>query len=74
MFKSVAQADATRRSKNEAIFNNFGLALASQDEDRFIAAATKLNGWMKNARAYYTEARPKVRNLETFDTIALIVQ
>ncbi|KLO17122.1 hypothetical protein SCHPADRAFT_926063 [Schizopora paradoxa] len=63
MFRSKAQSDTERFSKNDAIFHRLGVDLASHDEAPFINAATKLNGWMKNARAYYPEARPKIIEL-----------
>ncbi len=60
MFNKAAKSDAEVRATNLKILENLGTGLASQEEALFLEAGKRLNGWMKNARAYYPEARPKV--------------
>lgn len=56
---SPQQAAAIRN--NEKVFPIFEKKLSTNKEDLFCSSATKLSAWLNSEKAYYAEARPKVR-------------
>ena len=56
---SPQQAAAIKN--NEKVFPVFEKKLSTDKEDLFCVTTSKLSMWLNSEKAYYAEARPKVR-------------